>query len=333
MIRAAVLGAGWVSNTRYLPVLHRLKDVEIVSVFDRNRDRSANAAEAFGIRHSSDDLESVFELEPDVLFVCTSPWSHSGLAVEALERGCHVMTEKPMAMNSTEASIMVDAARGAKKMLCISHNFLFSRAVSKADRALQRSGSPLYITGHQLSSTRRRLPTWHDELPGGLLFDEIPHLLYVAQHYLGALQLEGVRVARRGDVTVTELQLRGAAGPAHLTVTSGAPVSEWHVTIVATNGVVDLDLFRDIAVHVPSDGAHRPADILKTSARAMLGHLGGFAGSGARLARKRLFWGHDVLIEQFVKAAAIEGPSPVAIEDAVSIVAVTDDILAALDAQ
>ncbi len=332
MIRAAVLGAGWVANARYLPVLRRLKGIEIVSVFDRNQERAAQAAKAFGVPHSSDDLDAVFDQHPDVVFICTSPWSHSDLAVRAFESGCHVLTEKPMAMDSAEADLMAQAARSSGRLLCVSHNFLFSRAVRKADRALQRTGTPLYVVGNQLSSDRRRLPTWHEQLPGGLLFDEIPHLLYIAQHYLGALQLEAVRVARKKGITITELQLQGEHGPGHITVTSGAPVSEWHVTLIAPEGVVDLDLFRDIAVRIPSDGPHRAADILKTSARAVLGHLGGFVGSGTRLAGKRLFWGHDVLIARFLDAVATGGRSPVTIDDAVGVVALTDDILAALDA-
>ena len=331
MTRAAVLGAGWVANARYLPVLRRSKGVETVAVFDRNPDRASQTAMAFGVEHAGDDLDAVFDLQPDVVFVCSSPWSHAELSVAALDRGCHVLTEKPMAMNSAEARLMAERAEGANKLLCVSHNFLFSRAVRKADRAVEGSGAPLYIIGQQLSSNRRRLPAWHDQLPGGLLFDEIPHLLYVTRHYLGDLGLDNVRVTRSQSATITELQLSGKQAPAQITVVSGSPVSEWHVSLVGEDGVIDLDLFRDIAVRIPSDGAHRATDILKTSARATLGHLGGFAASGARLAGRRLFWGHDVLIERFLQAVAEGGTSPVAVADALSVVALTDDILAALD--
>ena len=226
---------------------------------------------------------------------------------------------------------MAERAESTNKLLCVSHNFLFSRAVRKADRAVERSGAPLYIIGQQLSSNRRRLPAWHDQLPGGLLFDEIPHLLYLTQHYLGELRLDAARVTRSQAATITELQLSGAQTPAQITVVSGAPVSEWHVSLVGENGVIDLDLFRDIAVRIPSDGAHKAKDILKTSTRAVLGHMGGFATSGVRLAGRRLFWGHDVLIERFLQAVAKGGASPVAVADALSVVTLTDDILAALD--
>lgn len=332
MIRTAVLGAGWVANARYLPVLRRLRDVDIVSVYDRHGDRAAATAGAHRVPHSSDDLHAVFAQQPEAVFVCTSPWSHAEITEQALQHGCHVLTEKPMAMNLDEASRMAAAAREADKLLCVSHNFLFSHAVQRSDRALGQPSQPLHIIGTQLSSDSRRLPDWHAGLPGGLLFDEIPHLLYVTQHYLGELELVAARQLQADTPAVTEVDLRGVRGTAHLSVVSGAPVSEWHVTIVGPGSVSDLDLFRDIGIRVPSDGTHRARDIMATSRRALTGHTAGFIGSGVRLLRKRLFWGHDVLIERFLAAIRTDAAPPVPIDEALNVVRLTDQILAALDA-
>lgn len=335
MIRVAVLGAGWVATARHLPVYRSHKQAEVVGVYDRNPDRARSTAQAFNAPLGTDDLDVLFAARPEVVSICTSPWSHAEFALKAFEEGCHVLTEKPMAMNSAEARRMSDAANDADRLLCVSHNFLFSHAVRKADEKIAGTESPRYVMGLQLSSDERRLPPWHSELPGGLLFDEIPHLLYMLQHYLGRLDLDGVRVATWSDSglpRITEIGLRGERGPGHVTVASGAPVSEWHITLVTNDGVVDLDLFRDIVIQVGSDRAHKAKDILRTSARAVLGHISGFVASGLRLTTRRMYWGHDVLISRFLDAVVNGRPSPVGIEDALNIVSLTDDILAALDA-
>jgi predicted dehydrogenase len=240
-----------------------------------------------------------------------------------------------MAMNSAEAEAMASAARSADRLLCVAHNFLFSRSVGRAAPLLRDRAALQYVMGVQLSSHHRRLPSWHPDLPGGLLFDEIPHLLYLLQHWLGPLSLEDAGAVHRSPVggpVVTEIRLRGPHGPGLVTVISGAPVSEWHVTVVSDLGVVDLDLFRDVAVRVGPDGSHKARDVLRTSARASFEHWRGFAASGTRMTAGRLFWGHDVLISRFLGAVAGSNALPVALDDALRVVAVTDDILAALDA-
>jgi len=185
----------------------------------------------------------------------------------------------------------------------------------------------------QLSSLRRRLPTWYEDLPGGLLFDEIPHMLYLLQHFLGPLDVDHVR-SRRGlgghQPGSVEVLVTGERGPGQIAMVFDAPVSEWQVVLTSPAGVVALDLFRDIAVRVPPDGAHKPLDILQTSARALADHATGFVASGARYAMGQISWGHDALIGRFVDATLGRGPVPVRADEALGVVRVTDRILAEL---
>ena len=99
-IRVGVLGAGWVATARHLPSYKRDKRAVIVAVYDRRAERADSAAGRFGVPVATDDLDRFFAEELDAVSVCSSPWSHAELAVEALRNGFHVLTEKPMAMNS-----------------------------------------------------------------------------------------------------------------------------------------------------------------------------------------------------------------------------------------
>lgn len=333
-VRVGLAGAGWVMTARHLPAFLAHPQTEVVAVYDRQLARAEALARRAGrdVRAHS-DLDAFLDEGLDAVSVATSPWSHRDIAVAALDRGAHVFTEKPMAMNSEQAQDMVAAATAADRVLCVSHNFLFSRSVQRADSLT--AGAPVdYVSGVQLSSEGRRLPTWYRGLPGGLMFDEAPHMLYCMNHYLGgSLRLDHARgtFAEDGHPRTVELLLRGRTGIGQITMVFCAAVSEWHLNLSTPTGVVSLDLFRDIAMRLGPDGHHGALDIARTSAGAVAGHLGGFARSGARLLTGRQHWGHDVVIGRFVDATLGRCPSPVRLEDAVDVVSITDSILDALD--
>jgi scyllo-inositol 2-dehydrogenase (NADP+) len=331
-VRFGVIGGGWVASDRHIPSLMRLKSTELVVVYDRSIDRARTAAPDGVVATSS--LDDFFAHDLDAVCICTSPWSHAELTVAAVEHGLHVLCEKPMALNESDATTMVDAAAKADRLLCISHNFLWSDAMQRALDTIADSGDLRYAAGVQLSSEGRRLPSWYQDLDGGLLFDEIPHMLYILDRVLGSpLVVEDVRVEwadREFEPQVCEVRLRGQRAPGQITMVFGSPVSEWHVASVAERNVVDVDLFRDVMVATGSDGAHTAREVLTTSARVAGGHLFGFAKAGVRLARHRQYWGHDGLIDAFATAVRSGGPSPVPTDSALSVVRATDTIIEAI---
>jgi len=335
MMRAGVIGAGWVATERHIPSLRQAQGVELVAVYDRRIDRARSRAPDKAI--ATDDLDELLDMGLDMVSVCTPPGSHADHVEAAFAAGAHVFCEKPTALCSSDAEAMFAAAEQADKLLCVSHNFLWSNAMTRARKALEGAGDIHHIGGIQLSSDHRRLPTWHGALRGGLLFDEIPHMLYILDDLLGGgLAVEHVRAdwgGRPSEPRSCELLLRGNKAPAHISIVFGAPVSEWHVTVVAETTVVDVDLFRDVMVSTGSDGAHSAREVLGLSSRVVSSHMLGFAQAGVRLARGKQFWGHDHLIDEFVGAVRDGRPSPVSKDQALAVVAATDLILDELDAR
>ncbi|MDG2111383.1 MAG: Gfo/Idh/MocA family oxidoreductase [Actinomycetota bacterium] len=331
-VRYGLIGAGWVGTARHVPSVARADGAELVAVYDRRIERARAAA---GDRaQATDDLAAFYDLGVDAVSICTSPWGHAELTIDALDRGVDVLCEKPMAITVAEAHEMVRVAEHRERVLCIAHNFLWSNAMVRARRALADAGSLHYVAGVQLSSEARRLPTWYRDLDGGLLTDEIPHMLYLLDDLLGhGLTVENVRAewnGRTDEPQSCEVWLRGAEGPGQISMVFGAPVSEWHVTTVAERNVVDVDLFRDVVVTTGSDGAHLAKDVLGTSLKMAGRHLGGFAAAGVRLARGRQLWGHDGLVQAFVDAVATRGPSPVPPSAAVAVMTAATEIVAGL---
>jgi predicted dehydrogenase len=184
----------------------------------------------------------------------------------------------------------------------------------------------------QLSSPRRRLPRWYPDLPGGLFFDESPHMVYLLRRFLGDLSVQQAwaQAAPAGAAQTldrVEARLQGAQGSASLSMSFRSPISEWLVAVVGTRRVLVLDIFRDILVVLKSDGAHGAADILKGSLQAFVQGLAGFATSGALFSTKRLLYGHEVLVRRFLDSVIDGAPLPVAPEEGVAVVRTMESIL------
>jgi len=335
-LRVGIAGAGWVAADRHVPVLLSTEGVRIVAIYDRYRDRAARLGERIPKGEAEvpcfDDLGSFLAEDLDIVHVTSSPQSHHDISIAALGSGAHVFTEKPMAMTPYEAEAMALEARRRSRLLCVSHNFLSSSSMQAARRRIGNERID-YVSGFQLSSYRRRLPKWYGDLPGGLMFDEIPHMVYSIGALLeGPLALDHARATfdEAHHPETVEVLLRGPSGNGQITMVFCSPVSEWHIMTSSRAGIVGVDLFRDIMTHVRPDGAHGSADIARSSMSAIGGHVSGFARAGARWALKRQFWGHDRLIHEFIDAVRTGKDSPVSLDDALGVVGFTQQLLESL---
>jgi predicted dehydrogenase len=309
-LSVGVVGSGWVATDRYLPVLQRIDQVTIVGVADRNHDRARAVANhyettAFG------DARDLIDIRPDVVFVCTSPFSHASIAIAAMENGIDVFVEKPMALDNAEAATMVAKSAETGQKLGVSHNMLFARSVRAAQRHIKagRLGKVRQVLALQASSPHRRLPNWYPELRGGLFFDEAPHMVYLLDAFLGGMSLDHVWSDGVGQFTSLGAVFVGDEVRGLLTMIFDAPITEWFLTIVCEKGVVVIDLFRDTEFVVPPDGSHGRFQVLRTSAYSLLGHGFGIVTTGARYISRRQFWGHELIIPDFLDAVR-DGTAP-----------------------
>jgi scyllo-inositol 2-dehydrogenase (NADP+) len=336
-LRVGILGTGWVAGDRHYPVYKKHPHTEVVAVCDRRLDRGKQFAGEREIPFVTDSISDFLDQDLDLVSICTPPFAHRDEAITVLTAGCNVFMEKPMAMTLADAEAIAEAGRTSGKLLCISHNFLFSRSMQRLRRVIDsgEAGRIQFVMGVQASSPQRRLPTWYGTLPAGLFFDESPHLLYLIAGLLGETKLVCATAEPNTPGAVQPVRsvhavLASDVAPATVTMTFETPVSEWHLIVVCERRVLMADLFRDISIVIGPDAAHGALDILKTSMRAGVQHVAGFAGSGVRVAGSRQYWGHDVLISNVIDAVRHGQPSPVPIEDSLKVVKVTDAILDAI---
>lgn len=110
-VRVAVAGTSWWADSMYLPALadHPLADVRAVA--GTRPEHTREFAAKWAIPNAYDTVDDMLDGEPlDALIVATPNRSHFPIALAALERGLHVLCEKPVGMSSSEARRLADLA-------------------------------------------------------------------------------------------------------------------------------------------------------------------------------------------------------------------------------
>jgi scyllo-inositol 2-dehydrogenase (NADP+) len=311
-LKLASVGAGWVTNSRHIPALKQSGRCRLVGIIDKHIEKAKAVAGRFSLPNWSDSFDAAWIEDVQAFTVGVPPNEHFKVANSLLDRGKHVLLEKPMCSTIAEGELLAAKAQSLGLTLAVVHNFQFARSAAKA-RSLLASGGLGRVTGlHglQLSSPRRRLPCWYNELPLGLFYDESPHLLYLLEAFgRSTLRLRHASIvpSSSGRSTPAVVQAEFATGdiPATLFMNFEAPISEWHLMVFAEQGALIIDIFRDILIVVPSDRRHDAVDIVRSSLAMLVGHGTGFVRSGFGFLRGSLLYGNDEVVNRFFDA--IEG--------------------------
>jgi predicted dehydrogenase len=172
---------------------------EVVAIADSDKERLAAVAEKYAIPATYTDARKMLAGEKlDIVSVVTPNKFHRELTIAALEAGCHVLCEKPMAMNAAEAEDMLAAARKHDRRLMINFSFRF-RPQSYAMKKLVEAGElgNIYF-GRTVWLRRRGMPGfggWFGTKSlagGGPLIDLGVHRLDLALWLMGYPEPEWV---------------------------------------------------------------------------------------------------------------------------------------------
>lgn len=119
MVKVAIIGTGNIFES-HIDAYLKCDDVEVVALCDICEQRVKEKGEKHGVKKVYTDMNKMFEEnEIDAVSICVPNCSHFDCTVAALRAGCHVLCEKPMALNANQAQIMEDEAKKAGKLLMI----------------------------------------------------------------------------------------------------------------------------------------------------------------------------------------------------------------------
>ena len=131
-LRVAVVGMGFGARVQ-LPVFGEHPQTEVVAVCSGSIERAKAAASQFEIPFFTDDYRKcVTRRDVDLVSIVTPPNLHAPIALAALRAGKHVLCEKPFALSVAEARRMVFAAKRAKRVGLMDHEFRYIPARLRA---------------------------------------------------------------------------------------------------------------------------------------------------------------------------------------------------------
>lgn len=113
----AVIGAGIVFDAHKRGLT--LPNIRLEAICDVNAEAAQKVADDFGIPAYSDYQAMLREVRADVVAILAPHPLHAPMTIEALESGAHVLVEKPMAVQVSEADAMLAAAERAGKVLAV----------------------------------------------------------------------------------------------------------------------------------------------------------------------------------------------------------------------
>ncbi len=172
-VRICLFGYGF-ARTVMLPCIRNVPGAEAVGIAGPNAAKAQEAAREFGIGHAASDHRAVLEsAKPDLVLVATPPHRHAGMTIDALNAGCHVICEKPMALDAPESRSMLEAARARSGLLCLIDHELRLLPTRVALRRLIREGRlgrilrAEYLLHSGSRRDRARRWTWWDDVSQG----------------------------------------------------------------------------------------------------------------------------------------------------------------------
>lgn len=136
-LKIGVIGTGKISQYRHLPEIKSNINAEVHAVCDVVSDRADEMAQIFNCKAYNDFEELLQDPALDAVVVAATNVTHAEMSIAALTLGKHVLCEKPMATNLSDAQKMLNAAKARGKQLMIAHNQRLEPAHIKAKQIIQ----------------------------------------------------------------------------------------------------------------------------------------------------------------------------------------------------
>src|SRR3712207_316584 len=139
--RIGVVGAGWWVTGNPLPLLEERTDIEFAGVCRRNLEELRRVKERFGFKFATTDYQEMLEkVSLDGVIVGSPHNVHHEHAKAALEKGLHVLVEKPLAIKAGDARELVRLAgeKGCQILIPYGWNF---RPYTREARRLMSEGA------------------------------------------------------------------------------------------------------------------------------------------------------------------------------------------------
>lgn len=190
-LRVGVIGLGLIGGIQVDGFQSHVDETEVVAVCDINAQRAEECAAKYNVpQHYTDGDELIEKEELDILAIGTPPDTHHRYSLAGLERGWHILCEKPTAMNAAEAEEMSASAQKAGVVHVIDHELRFNGNRARIKELVDAGyiGTPRHAHVNQVGNSLVNTPwTWWSTkaMGGGGLGEFASHSIDLLRWWLG----------------------------------------------------------------------------------------------------------------------------------------------------
>jgi predicted dehydrogenase len=170
-VRLAVLGAGAIAQVVHLPILSRMRGVQLAAVFDTDRTTARNVAQRFGIEKAVRSMDEVWA-DPTItgVVVCTPSNLHEEHVREALQAGRYVLCEKPLALDPEGVrGVLAEPGADGRLLVAMNQRFRHDATALRSFVSSGELGDVYYLKAAWLNrrSQQARRRSWRERRGSG----------------------------------------------------------------------------------------------------------------------------------------------------------------------
>lgn len=189
-LKVAIIGCGLIAQERHIPAFNKIKNVDLIAACDINEDLAKEVAKKYKIPKVYSDTSEMFKNEDlDLVDICVPPQIHATVGIEAMNNSCHIIMEKPMALNVSDCDQMIESAARNNVEICVIHNKNFHKPFIKAKKLVKEGHIGEFVGMRIFLSTPHwdmidLKDHWYHKLPGGVIGETGPHMAYMSSEFI-----------------------------------------------------------------------------------------------------------------------------------------------------
>ena len=248
-VRFGLVGAGGIAQA-YSAAIAEMENVDLVAVADVNPEAANAMAQTHGAKAFGNCEEMLADGQVDAVIVSTPPLYHPEHCNAFLNKGIHVLCEKPLAIDSASAVAMADAAKAGNAIFTMASKFRFVEDIQQVRKFVEEGKFGEIVLYENCFSGKVDMTTRWNSNPevsgGGVLIDNGTHSLDIMRYLLGNLSeirvVEGSRLQSMSVEDTVHVFVRaksGAMGCIDLSWSIHKP-SDYFISLYGSEGTVQI---------------------------------------------------------------------------------------------
>jgi predicted dehydrogenase len=157
-LKVGIVGGGAITQVAHLPVLKKMRGVDVQAICDTDLPKARALADRFGIKDAFDDMEELLRYEAlDAVVICSPNHLHESHILAALSADLHVLVERPLGMSATSVQRVLRAVEKRDRVVMVGMNHRY-----RPDVQIVRS----FVQSGELGTIESIRGSWHVFRPG-----------------------------------------------------------------------------------------------------------------------------------------------------------------------